>query len=75
MSVKQIFVRPSNFRLLLSCSKTTSFREMNLVNKAMGIVAPKRLTIEHVCIHYGITMVQYLASQEIFPNKPKREEV
>ncbi|UKT65919.1 hypothetical protein [Pedobacter mucosus] len=74
MSVEQTFARPVNIRLLLSCSKTTSFRELKFVIKAMGIVAPKRLTIEHLCIHYGITMMQYLKSQQIRPNKPKPDE-
>jgi hypothetical protein len=71
MSMKnEIFVCAKNIKRLKDCSETTSYRKLKEIKQAYGITGSKEVTVDHVCLFFGITIEQYRESQKI----AKKEE-
>jgi hypothetical protein len=56
---RRLFVEPADLQRLLACCETTSYRVYQKIRKVFGIAKPKKLTVDHVCIYFGITEDQY----------------
>ncbi|MFA6276376.1 MAG: hypothetical protein WC622_06480 [Pedobacter sp.] len=63
MKKKGIFSDATNIMWLLECKDTKSFREIKKIKRTFGIIDPKKVTVDHVCIYYGITKEQYWETQ------------
>lgn len=64
MNTNQIFVYSNNIMMLEDCCETTSFRILKDIKQKFRIIAPNKLTVDHVCIYYGITLEQYWRTQK-----------
>lgn len=66
MSVhNEILVCAKNIKLLKNCCETTSYRKLKEIKLAYGITGTKEVTVDHVCLFFGITLEQYRESQKI----------
>ncbi|NQX33005.1 hypothetical protein HQN85_14805 [Pedobacter boryungensis] len=66
----EIFVHAKNIRQLKNCCETTSYRILSTIKQTYGITGTKKVTVDHVCHFFGITVAQYRESQKI----AKKEE-
>jgi len=66
----EIFVCAKNIMLLKKCCDTTGYRKLKEIKLAYGITGTKEVTVDHVCLFFGITIEQYRESQKI----AKKEE-
>ncbi|MBB2146494.1 hypothetical protein GM921_13410 [Pedobacter sp. LMG 31464] len=73
MDNEEIFVHAKNIMALYKCCRSTGFRKLKAIKRKLGIIEPKELTVDHVCIHIGITPEQYWKTQETsYKNKPTK---